>query len=228
MSEKSAANSNAQLKTLLSRTDWAEILKLLEKKSYQRKFQIVEAYTDLVAQKGLSEVTHSDIAKKCGITRQLVDHHFPDKTALVTLTYRYIYAGFQKLAADAISAREGFLAQLRGYVDAHSVWIKEKRSHARFLIQFYALLQVNAEFASVQERNIKIGQERIASLCILARREGLFQNVTDKVLKIRASSFQTYGLGFIAMNVWKDPARDLAIETQEFWRITLSILGIQA
>ncbi len=221
------SSSSSQLKTLLSRTDWGEILSLLEKKSYQRKFQIVEAFAELVAEKGLSDVIYADIAKKCGITRQLVDHHFPDESQLVALTYRYIYAGFQKIAADAISAREGFQAQFRGYVDAHFVWLKEKRFHARFLIQFYALLQVNPEFAAVQERNLKIGQERIVSLCILARREGFFHNVPDEVLKVRASTFQTFSLGFIAMHVWKDPSRPLDIEPQEFWRVSLSILGIQ-
>jgi hypothetical protein len=95
------------------------------------------------------------------------------------------------------------------------------------LVQFYALLQVNAEFAAVQERNLKIGQERIAALCILARREGHFHEVPDEVLKIRASTFQAYSLGFIAMHVWKDSSRDLKTESQEFWRVTLSILGIQ-
>jgi AcrR family transcriptional regulator len=224
VNSKKPNTADSQLKALLSRTDWGDILQLLEKKAYQRKFQIIEAFTELVSIKGLHRTTHTDIAKKCGIARQLVDHHFPDETSLVTLTYRYIYAGFQKAAADGLTARSGFVNQLNGYIEAVAAWIASKRTHARFLVQFYALLQLNPEFAAIQERNLRIGQERIVSLCNVARKEGLFQNVSDETLAIKASSLQTYILGFLVMHSWKDL---VSVEArQELWRTSLAILDI--
>ena len=218
---------DAQLRILLSRSDWGDVLKLLEKKSYQRKFQLIEAFTELVASKGLHRVKHGDVAKKCGVTRQLVDHHFPDETTLVTLAYRYIYAGFQKAAADGIMARKGFLDQFHGYIDAIASWVDEKRVHAQFLVQFYALLQLSPEFSAIQQRNLVIGRERITSLLAIAQKEGVIRGASDEQLVSAAKSLQTYILGFIVMNSWKRHGSITTTERQEFLRRCLAVLEIR-
>jgi AcrR family transcriptional regulator len=226
VNQRTGNNAESQLKMLLTRTDWSEILTLLESKSYQRKFQIIEAFMMLVATKGFHEVTHSDIAKNCGITRQLVDHHFPDEELLIILTYRYVYAGFQKSAADGLMAKEGFLNQLKGYIDAVAIWIDEKREHAQFLVQFYALVNLNPKFSDLNKRNIQIGRERIVSLCLAARKQGFFQNIHEDVLAARAFSLQTHILGFLVMQSW-NAASDLSSEPkEELWRCCLSILEL--
>lgn len=217
---------DTQLKQLLSRTDWGEILRLLEKKSYQRKFQIIEAFTELAATKGVHLATHSEIARKCKITRQLVDHHFPDSSSLITLSYRYIYAGFQKRAADGLLARSGFLNQLKGYIDSVIAWVEDERHEARFLVQFYAFLQLSPQFAGIQERNLRIGQERLVSLCLGARNEGFFQSVTKEILQQRVSSVQTYILGFITLHAWKDASSLPPDAKRELWRCILATLEL--
>jgi AcrR family transcriptional regulator len=226
VSAKTDKKSDFQLRKLLSRTDWGEILELLEKKTYQRKFQIIEAFTSLVASRGFHRVTHADIAKECGITRQLVDHHFPDERALITLTYRYIYAGFQKSAADGLMAKGVFLSQLKGYIDAVAAWIDDKSEHAQFLVQFYALVNLNPEFSMLNERNIQIGRERIVSLCLAARQNGFFKNVHEDVLSARAFSLQTHILGFLVMQSWKAAPEFSPPAKDELWRCCLAILEL--
>lgn len=219
--------ADQQLKTLLSRNDWADILKLLEKKTYQRKFQIIETFVAMVAELGIHHTSHVAIAKKCGITRQLVDHHFPDDSSLVNLSYRYIYAGFQKRAADGLISKESFSNQLKGYIDSVASWIEEKRAHARFLVQYYAILQTDKTLASGQERNLQIGRERLVSLCVSARKEGHFLNVSELDLAAKANNMQTQILGFIAMHAWKTKGSLTEAMKQELRRSCFALLDVR-
>src|ERR1700686_1933910 len=90
----------------LSRNDWGDILELSKKKAFQRKFQIVETYKNLVAEQGIYKVSHNELAKKCKISRQLLEHHFSTRTDLVLLTYRFIFARLQKIAAEALVTKQ--------------------------------------------------------------------------------------------------------------------------
>ena len=211
---------------VLSRNDWGEILELLQKKTYQRKFQIIEAYIEIVAKEGFHEASHGAIAKKCKITRQLVDHHFPEASFLPALCYRYIYARFQKKAADGLTARVGFKGQLRGYLDSVADWVCDQRLDARFLVQFYSLLQIHPELTELQERNLRIGHERIVALCKASRGDGFFSSTSDSALALRVASFQTHILGFITMHAWKSEKSLPPLLKEEFWRSSLAILGI--
>jgi AcrR family transcriptional regulator len=236
VSSKRAASPDPQLRKLLSRSDWGEILRLLETKSYQRKFQIIEAFTELVASRGFHRATHAEIARKCGVTRQLVDHHFPDETALVSLSYRYVYAGFQKAAADGLITKDQFINQLKGYIDAVATWIGEKGNHARFLVQFYALVGLSPELSELNERNIRIGHERLVSLCLAAREKGLFQGISEEGLSARVFSLQTYILGFLVMHSRKGAPEfpgavhspGAASSKDELWRCCLAILSLSS
>ena len=222
--QDSSKKADAQLRKLLSRTDWGEIQELLQKKTYQRKFQIIEAFTALVAKRGLHQVTHADIAKECGVTRQLVDHHFPDDNALIILSYRYIYAGWQKFAADGLIVKAGFVSQLKGYLRGVIQWMIEKRAHARFLVQFYAVVQLNPELSASLERNVKIGRERLTALLLSGQSEGLFPGVSEEALIARASSIQVQVFGFLASHSWKD--LELSSASDELFQACLALAGM--
>lgn len=210
----------------LARNDWGEVLELLEKKAFQRKFQIIEAFTKLVAEKGFHRVTHQDLARKCNVTRPLITHHFPTQESLVSLCFRTIYARFQKLAADALLSRAGFKQQLKAYVDAVAGWVDEYRSDTRFLVQFYALLHISPELQELHDRNIEIGRERISSLCKRARSEGHFKNTTDAELHDRAYSVQKQLLGFLILHSARSEQVATERDRRELWRSVCAILGI--
>jgi AcrR family transcriptional regulator len=201
---ENSLTEDAQLRKLLSRTDWTEIQELLRKKAYQRKFQIIEAYMALVSKRGIHKVTYADIATECGIDRQLVAHHFPKDQALIILAYRFIYAGFQKHCSDKILARSGFLNRMDAYVEGIVSWAIEQKSHSRFLIQFYALVQLDPELATILERNVAIGSERITALLVSAQKEGFFVGQSKAVLARKAAAAQMLGFGFLLSQSWKD------------------------
>jgi AcrR family transcriptional regulator len=224
--ENSSKKGDAQLRKLLSRTDWGEIQELLEKKTYQRKFQIIEAFTELVAKKGIHQVSHADIAKECGITRQLVDHHFPDANSLIILSYKYIYAGWQKFAADGLVVKSGFSSQLKGYIRGAVQWMIEKHSHARFLVQFYAVVQLDPVLSAFLERNVKIGQERLTALLLSGQSEGLFQGLSEETLAARASSIQVQVFGFLVSHSWKK--LELSKASDELFQACLALVGIHS
>ncbi len=181
----------------LSRNDWSEILSLSEKKVFQRKFQIVEAFVALTAKRGFKDVSHADIAKACKITRQLVDHHFPTSSSLLALSYRFIYARFQKDLSDAVLTRVGFASRLQAYLSSVADCILTRPNDAKFLVQFYALRQTDSELLDLYERNTKIGQERLVSLCLAAQKEGALPAFSEAELRTRAASIQMLIMGFL-------------------------------
>lgn len=224
--QQTPQQGDAQLRKLLSRTDWGEIQELLEKKTYQRKFQIIEAFTELVTKRGLHHTSHAEIAKACGITRQLVDHHFPDDSALFVLSFKYIYAGFQKFAADGLMAKVGLTNQLEGYIDGVVRWMSEKQTHARFLVQFYAVVQLDEEISTFFERNLKIGRERITALLLCGQKEGLFQGMTEELLSKKATAIQIQIFGFLIYHSWKNV--EFLKAREELLQSSFALLGIRS
>lgn len=211
----------------LSRNDWGEILELSRAKTFQRKFQIVEAFTKLVAEKGYHQTKHGDIAKACKVTRQLVDHHFPTDRALLVLTYRYIYARFQKHASDALVSRQGALNQFKAYVTSIPAWVQIHPADATFLIHYFGIAPVYPELSAFLERNIKIGQERIHTLLIGLRDKKQIAAVSDEVLLEQASSVQFQIFGFVVLNSGPRPMTAAAAQKKgdELWRSCAAVVG---
>jgi AcrR family transcriptional regulator len=222
---KSQLPNTSEWKTL-ARNDWGEILELSRTKAFQRKFQIVEAFTKLVAEKGYHQTTHKEIADACKVTRQLVRHHFPNDRALMILTYRYIYARFQKHAADALVSRQAVLDQFQAYVLSIPSWVRDFQSDARFLTNFFGIAPVYPELATFLERNTKIGQARIHTLLIRLREENQIGPLSDEALKGYASSVQYQIFGYIILN--SEPKK-VSVESakqksDELWRSCLAIV----
>lgn len=224
-SSQGAITQDAQLRKLLSRTDWGEVQELLQKKSYQRKVQIIEAFTLLVTKRGLHRVSYTEIAKECKITRQLVTHHFPDENDLIILAYKYIYAGWQKYAADGLMAKSGFAGRLEGYVDGVVKWMVERRSHARFLVQFYAVVQLDSQLSDFFERNVLIGQQRLTALLLSGQNEGFFRGLPEPSLAIKATSLQVQVFGFLVTHSWKNLEQVKARE--ELYQACMALIGLQ-
>jgi AcrR family transcriptional regulator len=213
----------------LSRHDWGEILELLEKKTYQRKFQIIEAFLKLAAQDGFHQVSHARIAKECGVTRPVVINHFPTEADLVALAYRYLYARLQKLCADGISSRQGATNQFKGYVEAIARWTFEHRDHASFLGQFFALLRTKVEYRDLFDRNLRIGRERIAAIGEEAQAEGQLGRLSPEALLARAASVQYQVFGFIVIESANVRAQALEeTKLQELIRTCLHAMGLPA
>jgi len=221
-------SSNLQWKSL-AHNDWGEILELSRKKAFQRKFQIVEAFTTCVAEKGLQKVTHLDLAQRCGVTRQLVDHHFPTSNSLILLTYRYIYSRLQKQAADAIMTRKSFVSRFKAYLESCASWIEKHPADVRFLIHFYAVAPLDKELFNIHERNTKIGQERLSALFRDAKAEGLLSNFDDLRLLDLASSVQQQLIGYMILTSLRKSSPLAAKKAREdLFKTCLSILSIRA
>jgi AcrR family transcriptional regulator len=196
MAEIKSRNSDWQT---LAKNDWGDIVALSAKKSFQRKFQIIEAFTKLVSENGFHTVTHGDIARECRITRQLVDHHFPTDLSLLLLTYQYIYARFQKVGTDSLVTQEGTLNQFRAYLSSVANWVVDYRSDACFLTQHFALASVYPELLAFHERNMHMGQERIRALLSVFKTEGFLKKIPEDVLSAYAMAIQTQIAGYIVL-----------------------------
>ena len=223
---KTSETSAAQWQ-LLAKNDWGEILTLSEKKAFQRIFQIVNVFKDLVATQGVYNVSHIELAKKCKISRQLLEHHFPSRTDLVLLTYRYVFAKLQKTAADALVTKKSFLEQFKGYIDSCAEWTQSHSSDALFVIQFYAVSSTDPKLFALYNRNRLMGKERMAALLLKGQAEGLPTKRSKDQLLNYASSIQKLIIGFAVQNSVSELTKvQLDRETAELWRSTLGIVGI--
>jgi len=222
----SKSKTDRELLAIFSKSDWPEILELAEKRVYRRKFQIIEAFAELVAKHGIHQVTYLDMAKKCKVTRQLVEHHFPDRNALIRLGYRYVYARLQKQAADAIMSREGFREKLRGYIFAVVEWIWNCPHDNGFLMQIYATANTDPKLLQLFTRNIGIGHERIQGLLLSGRDEGFFKDLDPADFRARAKSIQQLLIGFGIVGSVHGERSSREARKQELWRSCKSILGL--
>jgi AcrR family transcriptional regulator len=218
--------ANRELLKILTRNDWVEILDLGQKKVFQRKFQIIEAFIELVGRYGLHTVVYKDIAQQCSVTRQLVEHHFPSRDQLIHFSYRYLYARLQRLAADSLIAQQGFFAQFRSYVKACAIWTREYPYDNQFLMQVYAIGKIHPVTHELVVRNSRIGNERLCALFKSGRKEGYLKAVPDKDLPYLSSSVQQLIIGYAIVAPSIEISRQKAAE-QQLWHGCLALAGIE-
>ena len=220
------SSSDRELLKILARNDWAAIQELAQKKTYQRKFQIIEAFIELVGRHGIHVVVYNDIAKQCAVTRQLVEHHFSGRDQLIQLSYRYLYARLQRHAAESLITQRGFLRQLRAYLEACAQWVRSYPYDNQFLMQVYAIYMIDPSLRELFQRNLAIGNERLCTLLKSGRAEGYLRSVPDRELPQLSSSLQQLIIGYATVAPSLDASR-LKLADRQLWRACMALLGVE-
>src|SRR5262245_21467474 len=95
------------------------------KKSEQTKVRILEGAIKCYSKYGLEKTNYDQIAKAAKVTRPLIIHYFPQKQALLEMTFKYIRAICQNLAINAIKDSDDPITQLKSYVLITFDWAKD-------------------------------------------------------------------------------------------------------
>lgn len=185
--------------TLLAQNDWGNILELAQKKSFQRKFEIVECFMREVAAHGIQKVDFAQLSRSSKTSRQLIKHHFPTDQALLLLSFRYMYARFQKYCSDALISRSGAVNQFRAYITAIPSWVSQYPSDSRFLVQYFVLSPTDPAMLSLFERNIEMGRRRIQMLLSGFPEEAQIKQKSDERLYETAYSIQKQIAGYVML-----------------------------
>ncbi len=72
----------------------------------QRRGEIIEATTNLIAERGLESATMRGIAEACGCTTGLITHYFGDKEEILLEVLRYCHLNESERLSEALAAAE--------------------------------------------------------------------------------------------------------------------------
>ena len=161
-------------KSALSRTLVDELIPRRIGKGEQRKIDIAEAAIHLIATKGVEGTTFELIAKRCGISRPLVVHYFPERLELFEFAVKIIRMQFQELAVQAISRGRDAPGKLEAYVDSTFDWIERFPDHVRVWSVFFHYCAVHKKFRLINTELATIGHERIMALLEAGNKEKCF------------------------------------------------------
>jgi len=103
-----------------------------------RKVTILQAVIELLATKGVDELTFDRIGKKVGMARSHVVYYFPNREALLEDTMRFVALTAQERVAAHLEDEKDWRKLLSRYVEANFDWVNNNRHHGTvFLLMYY-------------------------------------------------------------------------------------------
>ncbi|MFD9740849.1 TetR family transcriptional regulator C-terminal domain-containing protein [Umezawaea sp. NPDC059074] len=143
----------------------------------ERREQILDAATVLIARRGYHNVRVSDIARYCGTSTATVHYHFPSKEAALHAAMEYYAHRFRsRLDAEfdqAISARD----KLRRLIEVQLVLTTEDVDEWSVWIQFWTQAMLEPRLRPAQRRIYSDWRRLVVTLLAECRTEGLLADV---------------------------------------------------
>jgi len=133
-------------------------------KSQKRRMEILEGAIKAYAEVDFNHVSFDDIALPAKTSRRLVQHYFPDKGELFSVTMKLIRAKYQSAAITALSAATDPSEQLTEYVRAAVRWTQTDPLHFRNWILYYLVCAQQIKLRRLHEEMADVGAERIEAL----------------------------------------------------------------
>jgi AcrR family transcriptional regulator len=163
----------------------------------QRRREVAEVASDLIARLGLERVTVREIASATGFSTTVVSHYFRDKRELLMLAYR-LAAARTRRRIDA--AGGSGLERLRQSVEAILPLDEASRRDWAVWMAFWSAAANDAEFGAEQRRRSRETVELMRGLVA----DALGRAPTEATAAAEHLLTVTYGL---AMQAVFDPAR---------------------
>ncbi len=160
-------------------------MRAVKQKTEKRKAQIGEATMEAIAEKGLSDLSVADVARRVGIVPSGIYRHYPGKDALIDAALDAIEARHER-EAQAVKHEAGgnAVAQLRTLFSEHLDMIQANAAIPRVVFG----RDLHAGHPGRRERLLKIFaryQQRVASIIEQGQREGCFRKDLDPLAAAR-------------------------------------------
>jgi hypothetical protein len=151
-------------RTNIERTIWQDFFEAKLSKGQERKIQVVETAIEIIAKEGPDSMTYDHLAEKCGVTRQLIIHHFPDRTDLLRWGARFTRAHMQNFAVTRMKAQLTTKGQLRAYIQSTFEWCELNPKYASFWLYYFYQCSNKKEFKKQNSEFVEMGHTRIEAL----------------------------------------------------------------
>jgi AcrR family transcriptional regulator len=156
--------------------------------------KIVQAAFDIVARRGVDQLTLAEAGEEAGYSRALPAHYFDNREALLAAVAEHAVKNYRRrLSEQNVAAGEGadsLLATIAFYLDDSRGWPKKLRA-------FYEVTNAALRWPSIAEVVARINQEwidRVATQIRAAQRQGDIRADIDPVAEAVAVSGAMRGI----------------------------------
>ncbi len=165
------------------------------RKAEARKTELVEAGIWLCARSGLDSISYEAVARRVGVTRQLVLHHFPQRDAFLAAMFERVRGEVQESAVRAMEFLHTPEERVSAYYRSGLEFVWAKEDFARTWIQFIATCSTRLEFRKIHSEFLAKGTERLQGLLEAGERLGQFPKASALERKRLAQMIQVHLAG---------------------------------
>ena len=131
---------------------------MLEKAEFRRQ-QIVASALDVLAAKGIVELTFSEVASRARVSAGLIVHYFGDKDSLLEAAFRSVVRRLNGLVSAKVRLADNPRARIEALIEAHLRHSKFDEETARVWLSFWGQALYAPRLARVQRAH----QQRMLS-----------------------------------------------------------------
>ena len=139
----------------------------------ERRDQILEAATVLIARRGYHNVRVSDIARYCGTSTATVHYHFPSKEAALHAALEYYAQRFRAQLDEEFSRASSARDKLRRLVEVQLPLSADDIDEWSVWIQFWTQAMLEPELQAAQQRIYSGWYQVVVELLHECQSEGL-------------------------------------------------------
>ncbi len=121
---------------------------------------------ELSSEVGLDGLRAEEIAKRCKISRPLLNHYFPDdlKASLRQFLIARVLEDFRAYIDKSLEGLTDPDQVLETYVKSHFEWARRKRAHFSVLLSFFPQCVNDADLRKANTQSVEAGLRRIELL----------------------------------------------------------------
>ncbi|MFF4596670.1 TetR family transcriptional regulator C-terminal domain-containing protein [Amycolatopsis sp. NPDC001319] len=139
----------------------------------ERRDQILEAATVLIARRGYHNVRVSDIARYCGTSTATVHYHFPSKEAALHAALEFYARRFRERLDEEFGQASSAREKLRRLIEVQLTLTPDDVDEWSVWIQFWNQAMLEPELRPAQRRIYSSWRRLVVDLLRECRREGL-------------------------------------------------------
>ena len=172
----------------------AEIGRTHAERRLEAETKIVQAAFDIVARRGVDQLTLAEAGEEAGYSRALPAHYFENREALLAAVAEHAVKNYRKRLSEQITPVDdgihSLLATIAFYLDDSRGWPKKLRA-------FHEVMNAGLRWPSIAEVVSRLNQEwieRIAAQIRTAQRLGDIRSDVDPVAEAVAISGAMRGI----------------------------------
>jgi AcrR family transcriptional regulator len=165
-------------------------------KSDRTRLRCLLAVIQIVAERGLGDLSWESVAQRSQVSRPLVKKYFSSKTELILETAMIARHDFQMELVAELERQSSPQEKFKAYITKMLAWPRLYPEHAAFWISFYHYCCLDQRCRVTNLELVQMGQRRIANLLQSCNPKSESSDVTNEAMEL-ARVVQMYLTGAI-------------------------------